>query len=196
MSTSVFFFGGYNATQTHVDAWVKSAKAQKAAIDFNGFPWPNYGDGSTDDAITTFKKSDEYKSMVATIEASSAGPIYIVGHSSGCAIANSVNTDLKEKDTKKVALVALDGFKPSAKQRNRPSTQVWGAYFGDLNAKDVVKSKNFPEGVAGAKFFPATVKTFWALHFSLVNTATTDKKPATTIETGYAQCNANLVWLC
>ena len=102
MSTSVFFFGGSNATQTHVDAWVKSAKAQKAAIDFNGFPWPNYGDGSTDDAITTFKKSDEYKSMVATIEASSAGPIYIVGHSSGCAIANSVDTDLKEKDTKKL----------------------------------------------------------------------------------------------
>ena len=94
------------------------------------------------------------------------------------------------KDTSKVVLVALDGFTPDPDQLKRSSTQVWGAVC------DGVKSKNYP-GLSGGrrKIYQATdCKTKWALHFSLVNAAATDKL-VQSIATGYFKCEANLVWL-
>src|SRR5262245_51355385 len=100
MSTFVVFFGGYQATQDHIDAWLGSAGTRARGTQFIGFPWPKDMDpGPGKDDIQT---SDAYKSAVAAIQASSAGEIYIVGHSSGCAIANAVDSALK--DTSKVSL--------------------------------------------------------------------------------------------
>jgi hypothetical protein len=42
MNASVFFFGGYNSTQSHINLWLSSAQAQQPNVDFTGFPWPNY----------------------------------------------------------------------------------------------------------------------------------------------------------
>jgi hypothetical protein len=54
--------------------------------------------------------------VIKKIEDSHADNIYIVGHSSGCAIANKVNSLLKG-DHKNITLVDLDGFAPSGDQK-------------------------------------------------------------------------------
>jgi hypothetical protein len=188
MSACVFFFGGYKATQTDMNVWVGSAKALKPDIEFSAFPWPSGASSGAHSAVTTFTNSGQYKSAVAAIQASKADSIYIVGHSSGCAIANAVDKGLQ--DTSKVVLVALDGFTPDGNQLGRSSTQVWGAVCGD------VKSMNYPGSAKGRRRIHQAkdCKTKWALHFSLVNAAATDKL-VTSIATGYAQCRANLAWL-
>ena len=188
MSTAVFFFGGFEASQTDVDAWVRSAKQQKPNIDYSAFPWPQGASSDDVGAVKGSKNSGQFKSAVAAIEACSADLIYIVGHSSGCAIANAVDNGLK--DHSKVVLVSLDGFTPDREQLKRSSTQVWGAMC------DGVKSRNYHGGLGSRlKVYLATdCKTEWALHFSLVNAAATDKLVPTR-QKGYFQCQANLVWL-
>jgi hypothetical protein len=188
MSTSVFFFGGFKATQDDIDAWLRSARQQKRDVEFSGFPWTS-GPASypADTVVKGSKKSGKFKSAVDAIQACKADKIYIVGHSSGCAIANAADKELKDP---RVVLVALDGYSPDGGQLKRSSTQVWGAICGK------VKSKNFPGSAGGRrKIYEATdCKKLWALHFSLVNAAATDGT-VHSIETGYFQCKANLAWL-
>ena len=89
-----------------------------------------------------------------------------------------------------LVLVSLDGFTPDGEQLKRSSTQVWGAMCAG------VKSRNY-HGKLGSrlKVYPATdCKTDWALHFSVVNSAATDKLVPTR-QKGYFKCEANLVWL-
>jgi hypothetical protein len=191
MSTYVVFFGGYKASQTDMKVWLGSAKAQKSSIEFSAFPWPHGADSGASSAVTTFTKSGQYDSAVAAIKASGADSIYIVGHSSGCAIANAVDRSLK--DHSNVVLVALDGFGPDRKQLARSTTQVWAAVCGDAKSRNYKSLKNLVGGKL--KVYEATdCKTMWALHFSLVNAAATDST-VKSIATGYAQCRANLVWL-
>lgn len=191
MSTYVVFFGGYKATQTDMNVWLGSAKAQKTKVEFSAFPWPHGADPGAHSAVTTFTKSGHYKSAVAAIQASGADSIYIVGHSSGCAIANAVDSGLD--DHSKIVLVALDGFAPDRKQLARSSTQVWAAECGHHKSRNYESLKHKVGGKL--KVYKATdCNTMWALHFSLVNTAATDST-VKSIATGYAQCRANLVWL-
>jgi pimeloyl-ACP methyl ester carboxylesterase len=188
MSACVVFFGGYQATQSNMDAWLTSAKGQRPNVEFTAFRWPHGASSGANSAVTTFTKSGQYKSVVAAIQASQADKIYIVGHSSGCAIANAVDKGLK--DTSKVVLVALDGFTPAPDQLQRSTTQVWGAVC------DGVKSMNYP-GVAGGRrrvYEAKDCKTKWALHFSLVNESATDSL-VKSIAAGYVHCRANLAWL-
>ena len=124
----------------------------------------------------------------ADITESRAETIYVVGHSSGCAIANAVDAALKRTDN--VVLVALDGFRPGDKQLDRTTTQVWGAECGH------VKSRNFPGFDKGRRrIYQATdCKTMWALHFSLANAAARDHL-VHSIRTGYAKCEANMSFI-
>ncbi len=189
MSTSVYFFGGYEASQPDIDLWLRSAKQQKPNVAFFGFPWPADTQSTPDDSVVKgAKKSGLYKSAVNAIQACGADKIYIVGHSSGCAIANAVDNGLTDKS--KIVLVSLDGFTPDPDQLKRSSTQVWGATC------DGKTSRNYHGGLGSRlKVYPATdCKTDWALHFSLVNTAATDKSVPTR-QKGYFQCEANLMWL-
>ncbi|MCB1824515.1 MAG: hypothetical protein KDJ54_08035 [Candidatus Competibacteraceae bacterium] len=191
MSTFVLFFGGYRATTTDMKVWESSAKAQKSDVEFCAVPWPSGAASDARSAVSTFTKMGLDKSMIAAIQASNADKIYLVGHSSGCAIANAVDHDLK--DHAKVVLVALDGFVPNRKQLMRQSTQVWAAECG------TVKSKNYRhlKHAVGSRLriYTATnCKTLWALHFSLVNSAASDKV-VKSIRDGYSRCRANLVWL-
>ena len=191
MSVYVLFFGGYQATQTDMDIWVASAKKVCQGVDFDAVPWPHGAGKDANSAVSTFTKGDEFDGVITQIGTSGADQTYIVGHSSGCAIANHVDRILK--DHNHVTLVALDGFVPDAKQLARPSTQVWSAVGGggtSLNYKDLKDS------VRGRlQVYHATdCSTTWALHFSLVNAAATDRV-VKGISTGYAQCRANLIWL-
>jgi hypothetical protein len=191
MSTSVFFFGGWKANADNMKVWLDTARAQKSKIDFNAFPYPDVGpDG--DDAVAAFK---ELKSVADTIKKSKADLIYIVGHSSGCAIANAVDDALT--DHKKIGLVALDGYVPSKGQRGSGRfTQVWSTKCGELKALHHDDLK----GVVGAAlqvFQPTDCNdktTMLSLHFCLVNKSASSLK-IKHIPEGYQKCQANLCWL-
>jgi hypothetical protein len=191
MSAYVLFFGGYHATRTDINVWSASAKAQKPDVTFDGYPWPSGASSGATSAVSTFTAHGSYAQAIATIQECATDLIYIVGHSSGCAIANAVDRGLK--DTSNVVLVALDGFAPSREQLARPSTQVWAAECGKA------KSRNH-DGLKGAvggrlKIYKATnCYHSWSLHFSVVNSGANDKA-VTSIATGYAQCRANLSWM-
>jgi hypothetical protein len=188
MSTSVFYFGGFNASQNDIDTWVRSAKQLRPGVEFSGFRWTSGPKSAPADTVVKgSQKSGQFKTAVDAILACRADRIYIVGHSSGCAVANAVDRELQATN---VALVALDGYSPSPDQLKRSSTQVWGAECGG------VKSKNYPGPAGGRRrVYQATdCKKLWALHFSVVNAAATDAK-VRSIATGYFQCKANLEWL-
>jgi hypothetical protein len=194
MSTSVFFFGGWKANSDNMKVWLDSARGQKSKVDFNAFPYPDAGpDG--DDAVANFK---QLKSVVDAIAKSKADLIYIVGHSSGCAIANAV--DDKLKDHKKVALVTLDGFVPDKDQRGRDSTKLWSA---QCKNNDKLTALHFAtlSSVAGANlqvYKPTDCNektTIWSLHYSLVNKSASSIEIKNAEDGGYRKCDANLMWL-
>jgi hypothetical protein len=191
------FFGGYKAKPEHVDRWLASARMQKPGIEFGGRPWPaGAATSEGKDGINNFKQTGQFDSLVASLKASPADKIYIVGHSSGCAIANEVDRALKGSNVaSKLVLVSLDGFRPDPDQLTRDNTQVWGAVFG------AHKSYNYPDPdekrTFGKKFKEYTAKpnctTPFALHFSLVNTVVTNDTG--NLEHGYDDCEANLKWV-
>jgi hypothetical protein len=192
MGIYVLFFGGYQSTQPNVDAWLTSAKAQRPDVDFDAIPYPAGADYKAHSAVSHFTQ-DQYDAVITQIGTSGADQTYIVGHSSGCAIANKVDRDLI--DHSHITLVALDGFVPNGEQLGRSSTQVWSAASGkaiSLNYTDLKKSVG-----SRLQVYPATkdCTSKLALHFSLVNDAATDKIVDNAIKNGYRHCNANLVWL-
>jgi hypothetical protein len=188
MSDAVFFFGGYHASQQDIDAWLRSARTQKPTVDFIGFPWPKGAGAGAHSAVSHFSQKGRYDAVIDDIQGNGADTIYIVGHSSGCAIANAVDAGLEW--TENIVLVALDGFGPSADQLDRETTQVWGAIC------DGVHSRNYPGHVKGRRriYHAKNCKTEWALHFSLVNANATDHL-VPTIAKGYTNCKANLCFL-
>jgi hypothetical protein len=188
MSVSVYFFGGYHASQQDIDKWLASAKQQAPNMEFLGFPWPDGAPSWPEkDVITGARKLIKF--AIETIKECSANAekIYILGHSSGCAIANQVDRELQKTN---IVLVALDGYSPREDQLKRTSTQVWGADCQDK------KSKNYPGPSMGRQqIYHATNCTeLWSLHFSLVN-ANASNSSVHGIPTGYFNCKANMCWL-
>jgi hypothetical protein len=188
MSTCVFYFGGFNASQDDIDKWVRSARQQKPTIAFTGYRWES-GPASwpAETVVKGSKKTGQFQWANDAIQASGAEKVYLVGHSSGCAVANALDKDLADP---RIVLVALDGYRPEPDQLKRPSTQVWGAEC------DGVKSKNYPGPSAGRRriYQAKNCKKLWALHFSVVNAAANDAK-VRSIATGYHNCEANLEFL-
>src|SRR5262249_17748918 len=141
MSTSVFFIGGYQARPEHVDRWVKSAQGLKRSVTFRGFPWAVTVKGKDvvswppEDIVQGWKDTKQYQPVVDAVKACKADKIYIVGHSSGCAVANAVDDELN--DRKRIVLVALDGVTPDDAY-NRPDLRMWAAENGPGN-----QSRNF-----------------------------------------------------
>lgn len=191
MSAYVIFFGGYKATRTDINAWSASAAAQRSDATFDGYPWPSGASSDAASAVSAFKAAGSLAQAIATIQECAHGQAYLVGHSSGCAIANAVHRGLK--DSSNVTLVALDGFAPDRAQLARASTQVWAAVCGSAVSRN---HNGLKKAVGGRlKVYKATnCFQSWALHFSVVNSAANDKV-VTSIATGYAQCRANLMWM-
>jgi len=202
MSAYVLFFGGYKASIPDIKAWTDSAIKQKPGVTFDGYPYP---DASSDGekAVKAFKnpKTNDYAKAIKKIEDSKSDVIYIVGHSSGCAVANEVDDGLK--DHTKIILVALDGYAPSNAQLARPSTQVWVAesstgrslHYTDL--QDRIKDYNRKAKVnTQVKIYKASTNcsTRLSLHFSLVNLSSSDTL-VQHIPDGYKDCQANLPWM-
>jgi hypothetical protein len=188
MKQAVFYFGGYQASEHDIAVWLRSARAQEPRVEFIGFPWTGGASAGADSAVRTFSKHGKYDSVIDDIQGNGADTIFIVGHSSGCAIANAVDAGLEW--TENIVLVALDGFTPNKYQLDRDTTQVWGARC------DGVNSMNFPGFASGkGRVFHATdCKSEWALHFSLVNANANDRL-VDSVGNGYANCRANLLFL-
>jgi hypothetical protein len=192
MREAVLFFGGFLASQSDIDKWLRSARTLKPAVEFIGFPWPKGAKPDADSAVKGFSKGGKLDSVIDDIQGNDADRIYIVGHSSGCAIANAVHAGLEYIGHH--VLVALDGFRPNDDQLDEESTQVWGAMCEGKT------SMNFPGPAKGrGKIFNATnCKHKWPLHFSLVNTNSTDANKDLVngdLSTGYLNCGANLCFL-
>ena len=192
MSAYVLFFGGFLATRKDVNLWAASASSQMSGVTFDSYEWPAAARNSDDkSAVGAFTQAGSLKQAIATIEQCATDWVYIVGHSSGCAIAREVDKGLK--DTSKVVLVALDGFAPYPSQMARQTTQVWAAVCGDKVSRNHDRLKEIVGG--RLKIYKATnCYGKSALHFSVVNSAANDKS-VTNIPTGYTNCRANLMWM-
>ena len=191
MSAYVVFFGGYRATLDNIKSWRGSAMQAKPHVTFDGFPYPSGAPSDGDKALEAFKKANDYDRALKAISDSNADKIYIVGHSSGCAIANAVDDGVK--DHSKVILVALDGYAPSPAQLERASTQVWSAECGHATSLNYYRLKEKVK--ARLQIYKATnCYHKWALHFSLVNVAASDDV-VKEVTDGYKNCQANLMWM-
>jgi hypothetical protein len=202
MITCIFFFGGYRATIHDVAKWQGSAAGQTSGdVYVFTYAWPAAAPNSdklakSDDlsAVSSFRGVGTFDKAVSDIESCGADRIFIVGHSSGCAISKAVDRAVVDKD--KVTLVALDGFAPDVDQLARPSTQVWAAERKQGGKVFVSRNHDGLKKILGARlkiFNAPSGTTKWALHFSLVNVAASDDidEPSK----GYKNCRANLVWL-
>src|SRR5215472_1899472 len=101
MKIYVVFFGGYLAHQHAMDLWLASATNRKDVV-FDAFHYPDGAGYDDDDAVNGFKQFD---AVVKKIKDTGADMTYIVGHSSGCAIANKVDLLLTKgmKDTSHIS---------------------------------------------------------------------------------------------
>jgi hypothetical protein len=186
MSIHVVFFGGYRASQPAMDAWKTSAEKQRNDVKFDAFPYPEHASFRKQDAVDGF--GAQFDGVIKKIEDFRADTLFIVGHSSGCAIANKLNSLLKG-DHSHIKLVDLDGFSPSDDQIKKSSVEAWSA-----EGSGGGKSYNWVKG--NKMFIAASATQEWSLHFSLVNTAATDAITADNYASkGYAGCIANLCWL-
>jgi predicted esterase len=189
MKIYVVFIGGFQSDQTAMDLWLASARKQKehADIVFDAYPFPNIKDSDRRSSVAGFE--DQFDGVIKKIQDSGADKIFIVGHSSGCAIADEVNKRLGG-DHKNVTLVDLDGFPPQPDQIQGSEVQAWYA----VGPGGKGKSKNHKVG--RIKYQATHATEDWSLHFSLVNKAATNKITWKTYKTeGYAGCMANLDFL-
>jgi hypothetical protein len=96
MSVYVVFFGGWKASKIEMGLWLASAKnvcgADVEYVEYDAFPYPDGAGYDDTDAVNGFKQFD---AAIKKIEDSGADTTYIVGHSSGCAIANKVNSRIQ-----------------------------------------------------------------------------------------------------
>ena len=201
MSTFVLFFGGWQASLADVKAWTASALRQSPGVMFDAYPYPSGASAKGEEAVAKFTQAGDLAKAINKIEASRADTIYIVGHSSGCAIANAVDAGLK--DHTKTILVALDGYCPGPAQLGRAGTQVWvaessmGRSLHYIDLQDTVKNydkKN--KDWVWVNIYKALddCSTKLALHFSLVNLSSSDDL-VKFIPDGYKNCRANLSYL-
>jgi hypothetical protein len=200
MSTFVLFIGGYGAKISDIELWKSSATGQRAGVTFDGYPWPpSATDASDTSALAAFDKS--MPEAIKKIIDSKCDEVFIVGHSSGCAIANSIDEKLMKAlgktSTVTVKLVALDGFRPSDAQVHRSTTQVWTADDSKDKSHTSLNYKSMKKVDRCQTYHAQDCTNIWSLHFSLVNTATSDKTVKTNkdIPNGYLNCRANLCWL-
>ncbi len=187
---TIYFFGGYLSNQKDVDAWKQSA--EQSGVTVNAYPYP-VGASAGDPLEKWFRSKLIARDIITTIPEQN---IIIVGHSSGCAIANDVAQATIHLGYNRFTLIALDGFCPNTDLLALPNTKVWSAYYhGDDGSAEVSLNYDSLQERAGKNFnaYKAKVREKWPLHFSLVNLNVSDDYD--TLVEGYHECNANLVVL-
>lgn len=179
-SVYVYFFGGYRSTISDVDAWGKSLEAKVSGTTAIVFPYPP--GASAGDPLAGWGYSQD---VAMHIVARGNEPCMIIGHSSGCAIANDVAKAALDLGAKNFSLISLDGFRPSPELLSLPGTTVWSAECNgarSLNYDALSSCKQF-------RVYNPKVIGQWPLHFSLVNLNVSDDYDQ--ITDGYRACEAN-----
>ncbi len=190
MTDVLWFFGGYKSTFADMTLWKASVDHQNIVPYVTAFAYPADANANAESAVSHFKSHDDIVNRLNNLEEYT---FVIVGHSSGCAIANEIAFRAYHKGYKNFRLICLDGFAPHPVLFENKKVQVWSAKCGDtvsLNYKALIK-------VAGPYFHTYYTKDCydkWALHFSLVNKSASDNL-VRTITDGYKHCVANLEWL-
>lgn len=183
----VFFFCGYGSTWGDVDAWGTSFEGKVSGSSVTRIPYP--GDATAGDPLNVWNE-DRSEHVAQAIKAC-RDAVVIIGHSSGCAIANDVAKHARTRGCS-FKLIALDGFCPSEDLLALPDTSVWSAMF-----EDEIRSLNYDglKAKAGTKFrvYKSNVSAMWPLHFSLINLNVDNAYHA--ITDGYRNCDANLAVL-
>ena len=183
----VFFFGGYGSTWGDVDAWGTSFEGKVSGSSVTRIPYP--GDATAGDPLNVWNE-DRSEHVAQAIKAC-RDAVVIIGHSSGCAIANDVAKHARTRGCS-FKLIALDGFCPSEDLLALPDTSVWSAMF-----ENEIRSLNYDglKAKAGNKFrvYKSNVSAMWPLHFSLINLNVVNAYHA--ITDGYRNCDANLAVL-
>ena len=180
-STYVYFFGGYRSTVADVESWGKSLEAKVPGVTAIVFPYPLGASASHPLAEWGYSRDIALQILARTNE-----PCIIVGHSSGCAIANDVAKLALDLGAHNFKLIALDGFVPSHELLSLPGTSVWSAEYNgsrSLNYDELSSCKQF-------RVYHAEVTEQWPLHFSLVNVNVSDEYGE--LEHGYRECEANV----
>jgi pimeloyl-ACP methyl ester carboxylesterase len=190
-NTKVFFVGGYASTAAQMRCWEKGAeKNSPGGYDFEGVAYPR-GVGSGFDSAVGGAKADIAR-IVKEINANPLRHYVVAGHSSGCAIANTIATKVSHPE--RIKQVVLDGF---TSPRIKPAQNVacWGAL-----GKDHKPSRNYGAmGTCGSSRRTyhdthCSAASQWCLHFSLVMKST-PANLSNFIAHGYDGCDTNLDWL-
>jgi pimeloyl-ACP methyl ester carboxylesterase len=190
MQQRILFFGGYGSTLADMRSVRLDIKKQKPEVDICAWRYPVGAGAGLKDALNGFG-NDNFDQVVALVNGSPETQHIIVGHSSGCAIANAVASGLLDKNLRPFnwRLVVLDGFRPD--DALLPYSTCWSAKCGEIHSRnwDALCS------VKGFQVYEAVDCTEeWPLHFSLVNAAASNKV-VTSITYGYNDFKANLCWL-
>jgi hypothetical protein len=181
--TQVLFFGGYRASLQDVTMWAHSVTTKRPNVEVRPYPWPN---GAS--AADPMEKWPEGKSaeIAQRIRKAPDQLHVIVGHSSGCAIANDVAAAALHVGAGNFRLVSLDGFTPGSTLMALPGTVRWSA-----SGPHGEHSRNYlPEAPPHYRVYHAKVGEPWPLHFSLVNLGASDEFDE--LAQGYHDVDANL----
>lgn len=194
MRAVVYFFGGYLSTLAEVEAWQRSAASQRPDLTFHIQPWPG---GPSGDPLTNWHTGSQRIAQI--IADNKSTEFYLVGHSSGCGIANDVARVANDLGAENFNLIVLDGFRPSPALLGAigERTQCWSAEWYDAAVGKENYSLNYSLLKETPHFNiwrPQERATGWALHFSLINLKSNDAT-VESIDDGYADCVANLCWL-
>jgi hypothetical protein len=117
----IHFFGGYRATNQNVLAWCNSLETKQPNVIAIGWPYPI--GSSAGDPLKCWNCSGSIAKLISV----DVDECLIVGHSSGCALANDVAGKALALGAKNFRLIALDGFLPRPELLNLPGTVVWSA---------------------------------------------------------------------
>jgi hypothetical protein len=191
--TTLFYFGGFGATQAQVNQWKEGASSIGIV---HVYPYPAGANSSAESAVAVGRAS--ILDAVNKINALESGRIVVVGHSSGSALSKAVARQVQ--DPQKIELVSLDGFFIDAGLRSRvKKASCWYAE----NRVTGLQSNNAGSmrgncGSSAKKYNDNShCRAQWCLHFSLVN----KNAPADLggggdfMRRGYLNNVSNLEWL-
>jgi hypothetical protein len=177
----VYFFGGYRSTRDNVSAWCSSLEKKQSKVTAIGWPYPIAATAAGPLKRWNFSES------VAKLIRVDTDDCLIVGHSSGCMIANDVAAMALALGAKNFKLIVLDGAAPKQpKLLSLPGTMLWGAECNGVRSLNygALKGKN------NFHSYPAKVTQKWPLHFSLLNLNVSDDHKL--LAEGYRNCDVNL----
>lgn len=190
----VLFFGGYGASPEQMSCWEKGARAQNSYASYI-FQAVAYPEGSASDMASVLKAGELIvKKWADEINLHPERKYFIVGHSSGAALANRV-AELVARP-QQIELVDLDGFAASASlQKKAKTTCVYAVQtVTGMQSRNAISMKEACR--LSHAYKDSKCQTPWCLHFSLVNTQVAPSLSGADFKkNGYLGCGTNLDWL-